>query len=348
MTCEYASLIQHVKEIVGRVRRKHAQMRHHIVHQIYVYVCTMSTHRDQNRMSNFACLHNVPRCCHAAGSSFVPSASQYVRRSPAGATPPDDIMLQASKNAYITGGGRPDLIAPNWNKIYDGPNVVAYSDYDPDRPRRLGPANVIVSFRGTANLTDAYSDIKSILSDYNNSPRYNTDRDELDKIMSNFRPIDFNYFFTGHSLGGVSAMHFLRTFMADGTKQPWTWNKDENRIKATVFNSGFQPNKDFDGNELQNTRKIYMVNDPLYNDTSYPFNEVFRPLSNKWGRNFNHDLRVYPNDGTKPKCPYLPPGREKCKVLPPDFSCLAKCGKWEADPIAGHYLGNFDRYIMPR
>lgn len=260
-------------------------------------------------------------------------------------------MLQASRSAY--GKNTPVLINENYTKIYQDDNVVAYTDFDPQRERpRNDQGNVIVAFKGTTmNVADLTSDFKAMQSDYTNSDRYKSDRESLSKIAKSFSPTSFNYFFTGHSLGGISAMQFIREYMQGVNRNqvpewwhcpdnyimctPQNFDAPENSTRGIVFNSGFQPDVDFGDGELANVRKMYMSNDPLYNKNR---DSVLTFLSSKWGSDFQKNVTQYPA-----RCPYVPIDQTGCHMT--QVECLAKCAKWEIDPIGGHYLENFDPYV---
>lgn len=254
----------------------------------------------------------------------------YCVRFPAGRTPSDKVMLQASKGSYASTAPTSlhDQDGRVYDIIHDSPTVDAYL--------QRGGNNVIVSHRGTQNPMDMLSNLHVIMNHMTLSPRYNSDREEVKRIQERYAPQTHNYYFTGHSLGGALAKEFVRQMTDDPSLHSPTWGQPDGQIKGIVFNSALQAKDMTD--ELRNVRKHYMDKDPLYDGLLGPV-----PLpTRQFGKHLRHEVRVHPT--------VCPERHFSCGRF--DFPCWArqaarttKCMAWSANPIRAHPITVLEKVV---
>lgn len=105
--------------------------------------------------------------------------------------------------------------------------------------------NIIVAVRGTADLRDLMADIKITFQNVQGSRRYKEDVLSLRAFQQQYPTSQYNYYFTGHSLGGALIDEYLKLGMG---------------ISAISFNPAVQ--KEF--YNAANHHRIYNTQDPLY------------------------------------------------------------------------------------
>ena len=117
--------------------------------------------------------------------------------------------------------------------------------------------NLLITIRGTrpTSFLDLKADASLAINNLKNSQRFINDNEKLQEIIKLYPPEKYNYYMTGHSLGGAIVMLFKKMY-------PF--------IKySVVYNSAFQPTdiikKDKD------IKKMYMDKDFLYNKGGYLF-----------------------------------------------------------------------------
>ena len=112
--------------------------------------------------------------------------------------------------------------------------------------------NLLITLRGTVptDWVDLKADGSLPFNNLTNTKRFEEDNEKFQAVIRQYPPSQFNYYLTGHSLGGAMVNQFKRTY-------PF--------VKHSVsFNSAFQP-KDFFKNEDMDIKKIYMDKDFLFN-----------------------------------------------------------------------------------
>jgi hypothetical protein len=143
--------------------------------------------------------------------------------------------------------------------------------------------NVIVCVRGTASFRDLMADIKITFQNVRDSVRYKEDLAAIKSFQQQYPPSQYNYYFTGHSLGGALIDEYL---------------KDGLGISAISFNPAAQ--KEFYASA--NHHRIYNTQDPLYDlmGRHIPSAEV-RPFQGKEQSTLDKILGYIPvvNDAAK-------------------------------------------------
>ena len=130
--------------------------------------------------------------------------------------------------------------------------------------------NLLITVRGTnpKSFLDLKADASLAINNLKNSKRFEIDNERLKEVFKLYPPEKYNYYMTGHSLGGAIVMLFKKMY-------PF--------IKySVVYNSAFQPTdiikKDKD------IKKVYMDKDFLYNKGGYLFDN--KTVLNYKSKNF--------------------------------------------------------------
>lgn len=173
---------------------------------------------------------------------------------------------QAAKNNYLN---IPDDLNKNFKLFLDTMNVDAYIDFKNKR--------VLVAIKGTnpTSLTDLFADLKIGLSDLENSSRFQNDSGWFERILQRYPPEEgFQYFMTGHSLGGAIVTELMR-------KYPF--------VKfAKTFNSAVQK-QDYLPESENKIHKVYNEKDLLYNGSKMlPFIYPGKKFKNKTVVKYNN------------------------------------------------------------
>ena len=105
--------------------------------------------------------------------------------------------------------------------------------------------NIIVCVRGTASVQDLMADVKIVFQNVTESARFLEDVETIKRFQMDYPRTQYNYYFTGHSLGGALIDEFLK--MGFGTS-------------AISFNPAVQ--KEFYNST--NHHRIYNTQDPIY------------------------------------------------------------------------------------
>jgi hypothetical protein len=132
----------------------------------------------------------------------------------------------------------PPQLIDGWSLIASTPTLKFYRSDN----------TIVVAIRGTnpSDRRDLEADAKIALNKLETTPRYQTDRSTLLKVMRQFPTAQFEYYGVGHSLGGA----ILDAFIKEG----WIRN-------GISYNPAVQP-KNLD-DPIPNQR-IYQSGDPLY------------------------------------------------------------------------------------
>lgn len=105
--------------------------------------------------------------------------------------------------------------------------------------------NIIVAVRGTASFADVMADIRITFQNVQASARFKEDVKTIKAFQQEYPQSQYNYYFTGHSLGGALIDEFLKMGLG---------------ISAISFNPAVQ--KEFYSSA--NHHRIYNKQDPLY------------------------------------------------------------------------------------
>lgn len=105
--------------------------------------------------------------------------------------------------------------------------------------------NIIIAVRGTASVSDLMADIRITFQNVQGSARFKEDVQAIQAFQQQYPQSQYNYYFTGHSLGGALIDEFLKMGLG---------------ISAISFNPAVQ--KEFYSSA--NHHRIYNTQDPLY------------------------------------------------------------------------------------
>jgi len=148
--------------------------------------------------------------------------------------------------------------------LYDEPNVKIFihlygNGIDPATHVTTNKKNknkyiygeILIACRGSKDAQDWEANLGHIpFNTLNESKVYNLINTTVKKCIEYYPPSQFEYYITGHSLGGGLATQFKRDY-------PFI-------LDAYIFNPASQP-IDFDKPEYETTNRVYDEGDPLYN-----------------------------------------------------------------------------------
>ena len=149
---------------------------------------------------------------------------------------PERIDFLASEAAYSP---TPPRRLDEFQLVQQSPTLKAY---------RCG-RDVLVALRGTADARDIAADASIALNRLSTSGRVRADEDFMATLIARLPPAQYDYYLTGHSLGGAELLVFMRRY-------PF--------IKGGVaYNSALQP-QDLIWQPASTVKEIYTSTDPLY------------------------------------------------------------------------------------
>lgn len=154
-----------------------------------------------------------------------------------GVRPSDKDFFKITKQQYKKNG---DVQVGNYKLVFDSPTVKAYLS---------GDQSIMLAIRGTDDKRDVSADAQIAFNRLKYSDRYNLDKNIINQIVQAFPPNQYDYYLTGHSLGGAIINQLKRDF---------PFLKD-----SVQFNPAFQPYDLFSQQATQNKR-YYTQDDPLY------------------------------------------------------------------------------------
>ena len=156
-----------------------------------------------------------------------------------GSKPPEKTFYDIVKEGY---NAEPSPNIDGMDLILNTPTVKAYLD-------RNAKTIMLVS-RGTIGESgDIKADASIAVNRLKYSDRYNVDKGIIGNLANEYPPSTYDYFMTGHSLGGATTAQLKRDF---------PFIKD-----AVVYNPASQP-YDFISQQSDQIKRIYTEDDPLY------------------------------------------------------------------------------------
>lgn len=179
-----------------------------------------------------------------------PSVSKTIENFRSGPGMPDTKTLyQMNKAAYANSS----TDVGDWQLVKNTPTLQFFKKDN----------TIVIAVRGTADKVDVIADINIGLQNLANNNRYLTDVREITNFQTLYPTISYNYYLTGHSLGGAICDLLLK----DGLAQ-----------QAVTFNPAVQ--KEF-YNSTTN-RRIYNDDDPLFRMMGkYTSNKEVRTRTNQ-------------------------------------------------------------------
>ena len=166
--------------------------------------------------------------------SPVPTPANIEYNFAAGPGMPDTkTLFEMNKAAYAGGSGQP---VGSWANVKSTPTLQFYQKDN----------TFVIAVRGTADKMDAIADINIGLQNLRNNDRYLTDLREIQNFQLRYPPISYNYYLTGHSLGGAICDLLIQAGVA---KQAITFNP---AVEKQFYNTSAN-------------KRIYNSDDPLYN-----------------------------------------------------------------------------------
>lgn len=160
-----------------------------------------------------------------------------------GMQPPEKTFFLATKQSYNIYNTAEKNI-DNMKLILETPTVKAYLDNNDN--------TILLAIRGTKPTIqeDLFADSMIPFNQLSSSDRYKKDKDIINGLLHQYPTKLFDYYLTGHSLGGAITAQLKRDF-------PEFKN-------AVVYNSASQPYDYLFQNDKE-IKRIYTENDPLYN-----------------------------------------------------------------------------------
>ena len=179
-----------------------------------------------------------------------------------GGNPEDKDYFEATKSSY---NKKATKNINGYLNIYDGSTMDIF--------KNDAKKEIIIAMRGTASLKDIITDLNFISNTLIYTARYKDDKKVIDKYIKLYSPEVYNYYITGHSLGGGLSSALMREY-------PF--------IKAgIVYNSATQPIDLI--NQNPDLTYLYINKDPLYKTTGrfisnkvvYPYQKNLNGFSSK-------------------------------------------------------------------
>jgi hypothetical protein len=123
---------------------------------------------------------------------------------------------------------------------------------------------IMIAVRGTKDFRDLKANTSLPFNNLTNTQRYKEDRATIEQIIKQFPPSAYEYYLSGHSLGGAVVAQLKKDFPL---------LKD-----AVVYNSAYQTNDVI--REDPTIKKLYTTDDPLYKLAGRTFkNKVVVPVN---------------------------------------------------------------------
>jgi hypothetical protein len=208
------------------------------------------------------------------------------------AKPMPSTFLEGAKASYMN--PPPQKIAEGFQIVFNTPTLDAYINET--------TKTILVCVRGTqpTDKQDLYADASIVLNRLSKTPRYMADKESIGRLIQMFSPTEYEYYLTGHSLGGAIINLLKRDF------PPF---KD-----AEEYNPAYQP-YDLWSQQTGSIHRNYVSTDPLYrlggrffgNTKVVPPNKTTLPTGNLVGELYNsykgHALDNFAGAGKVVKMP---------------------------------------------
>jgi hypothetical protein len=193
----------------------------------------------------------VPTIAKEAYKAFAPPTSEFYsgngkRRfitkiktmKGAGMKPEEKTFFITAEQTYED---NPPKQVGDFLLIGNSPTIDAWLNYKTN--------TIMIAVRGTKDFRDVKADISLPFNNLINTQRYKTDKMIVGSLAKTFNPSVYDYYLTGHSLGGAIVAQLKRDF---------PFLKD-----AVLYNSAFQP-KDLVQQSSNTIKRNYTSDDPLY------------------------------------------------------------------------------------
>lgn len=162
-----------------------------------------------------------------------------MRRRVGGSMPPEKDFFKTAQASYSE---TPPQSLDGFTLIASTPTLKVY----------LKDKTILAGVRGTkvTDKQDLLADARIPLNLLKYSDRYKRDKEAFDKIVKQYPPQDYEYYISGHSLGGA---------IDNQLKYDYPFIKN-----AVEYNPAFQP-KDFFYSQGNDIKRLYTDKDALYN-----------------------------------------------------------------------------------
>lgn len=214
-----------------------------------------------------------------------------------GFLPPEKDFYKVAREEYNV---NPPQTISNFELVYKSPTIHVYIN-------KAGKT-ILLSFRGM-RPTDT-TDLSAIASIPINrlfySTRFKKDKEQIQKIFEQYPPNQYEYYITGHSLGGAVTNSIVREF-------------PKNIKYAVTYNPAFQP-YDVISQQKDKIKRIYTKEDPLYKLGGHFFNPTIAPTTKSLSSGtdtVSNVYNAYQGHGIENFAPYygLGKGGRKSKKL---------------------------------
>jgi len=178
-----------------------------------------------------------------------------------GIQPPEQDFFKSARASY---SNKPQLTIDGFTLVVSTPTLKVYQK----------DKTLLVAVRGTklTDKNDLVADARLPLNLLNHSTRYKRDKETFDKVIKHFPPQDYEYYLSGHSLGGA---------VDNQLKYDYPFIKN-----AVEYNPAFQP-KDFLYSQGPDIKRLYTDKDALYNLGGKLFtNKHVIPATNSIGNSY--------------------------------------------------------------
>jgi hypothetical protein len=189
----------------------------------------------------------VPTVAKEAYKAFAPPGSEFYSggrivklkvMKGAGMKPEEKTFFITAEQTYED---NPPKQVGDFLLIGNSPTIDAWLNYKTN--------TIMIAVRGTKDFRDVKADISLPFNNLINTQRYKTDKMIVGGLAKTFSPSVYDYYLTGHSLGGAIVAQLKRDF---------PFLKD-----AVLYNSAFQP-KDLIQQSSATIKRNYTSDDPLY------------------------------------------------------------------------------------
>lgn len=182
---------------------------------------------------------NITDMAYAGNGKYKIKGKKITTLKGAGMKPEEKTFFLTAEQTY---SNRPPKQIGDFLLIGDSPTIDAWLNYKTN--------TIMIAVRGTKDFRDVKADTSLPFNNLTNTNRYQNDRNIIASLSRTFNPSVYDYYLTGHSLGGAIVSQLKRDF---------PFLKD-----AVLYNSAFQP-KDLVQQSSGSIKRVYTTDDPLYN-----------------------------------------------------------------------------------